>query len=225
MFLTLDQNILVKPSSFFFEDNQLHSKFPYLSEYQSLEILPLNKAIVIKVCEIIDAFHKLNFKNAPIKKFDYLQMLEVFEKNISKPLFDYQQQLTKIKALISQFTNLDQVISHNDLVPGNILLDKNDNLKLIDYDYICLNNKFFDLASFITETCNDNLEMSHFFVKACLDLNIIHESELNLLNDCIAYQDILWTLWANYMYEVTKEQLYLEIAQDKFTRCHKREKF
>ena len=44
----------------------------------------------------------------------------------------------------------DFVLTHHDLNPKNIIFNKN-NIKIIDWEYSGVNNKFFDLASICVE--------------------------------------------------------------------------
>lgn len=224
-FMKTNQNIIIKPKSFYFSENRLYSTFKYLKKFKSLEEIKLSKKICTKVCLLIKDFHDININLEQIKEFDYKFMLNFFDKNIQKHIFDLKLEVINILKEITIFKKLKQFISHNDLVPGNILLNRlSKKIILIDYDYVMKNNKFFDIASFITETCNENEKFIFFFVTECLNHKIINESELKILDICIAYQDILWTLWANYMFERTNNNLYLNIAHDKYNRVINRKK-
>lgn len=224
-FMKTNQNIIIKPKSYYFSENRLYSTFKYLKKFKSLEEIKLSKKICTKVCLLIKDFHDININLEQIKEFDYKFMLNFFDKNIQKHIFDLKLEVINILKEITIFKKLKQFISHNDLVPGNILLNRlSKKIILIDYDYVMKNNKFFDIASFITETCNENEKFIFFFVTECLNHKIINESELKILDTCIAYQDILWTLWANYMFERTNNNLYLNIAHDKYNRVINRKK-
>gem|GEM_PF-4909855 len=191
-FIKTNQNIIVKPKSYYFSENRLYSTFKYLKKFKSLEEIKLSKKICTKICLLIKDFHNIKINLKQIKEFDYKFMLNFFDKNIQKHIFNLKLEVTNILKEITIFKKLKQFISHNDLVPGNILLNRlTKKIILIDYDYVMKNNKFFDIASFITETCNENKKFILFFVTECLNHKIINESELKILDICIAYQDIL----------------------------------
>lgn len=225
-FMHSDQDLMIKPKSFYFENEQLHSKFEFLPNFKSIAEQTLTSEIVCAVAQAIKTFHNLPVQTVAIKIFNYQQMIETFVREIKTPLFDLTNAIKKISLYYKLWKTLPQVLSHNDLVPGNILINElTGKLVLIDYDYIMMNNHFFDIASFITETCNDNDKLIEVFLAECLKIGLLVESDLPILNACIAYQDVLWTLWANYMYEVTNRSLFLEIAIDKYNRIQQRKKF
>ncbi|QEH61741.1 putative choline kinase [Spiroplasma chinense] len=220
-FLFLDQDVMVKPREFKFEDQRLVSSFKVLLGYESLEQNKLEKKHLPIIADGIKKFHSLTVSTVTIKSFDYLAFLEFFENNINKLIYELSFEIKEIKEEIKLLKNLEKVISHNDLVPGNILF-KGDELKFIDYDYVKFNDKFFDYASFITETCNDNQEFIDEFIEILKEKEMLKEDELKYLNISIKYQDIVWTLWANYMFENTGEQIYKDICDEKYLRIKNR---
>ncbi|QGS51862.1 phosphotransferase family protein [Spiroplasma tabanidicola] len=221
-FMSAKQEIMIKPRTIDFENNHLVSSFKILINYKSLEEIEINHQIIDLVVNGINQFHDIKFDFSFIKRFNYADFLKFFKENIKKPLYDLSQNINKVLEYANDLQQLPAIISHNDLVPGNILIHKNNDLKFIDYDYVQLNDKFFDLASFITETLNDKKDLIDYFVKKAIKNNLIEKNELHILNKCIAYQDVLWTLWANYMYENTNEYIYLQIAQEKYQRSNDR---
>ena len=112
-------------------------------------------------------------------------------------------QITKNKPL---------VMSHNDLVKGNILFSKNKTY-FIDREYGSLNYEYFDLASFISENNLNNNEIDIFlneYYKAKLN-----ETIKNRISIFIKALDILFYYWACYYYFLRKDSIYKEIANEK----------
>ncbi|WP_339025428.1 phosphotransferase [Spiroplasma endosymbiont of Agriotes lineatus] len=90
----------------------------------------------------------------------------------------HQQNLTSDEQkIINFFTNYEPrelKLCHNDLVPGNILVTKQQ-IYIIDYEYAMKNDPLSDIASFISETIyrNNNL-INHF----------LHEFSLTITDWC-----------------------------------------
>lgn len=206
----VDTNLLVKPIDVTLIDDILISSFPFISTHKNLNNTKLNSSIVEFVADGIVEMRKIKIDG--LKKFNHIDYIQWFIKNIKNPIH-------KNNIDINSFDILDEqefVLSHNDLVPGNILFDGLNSIKLIDYDFTSNNNPYFDVASFITETLNENNVLIHHFIKICKDKNIF--DSLDILNLEIKYQDILWSLWANYMFEVTGEQVFKDICDEKNKR-------
>lgn len=92
------------------------------------------------------------FHNFKIKEKDY---------DLKKDLINYSQKLTsqKSKKLINKcFKSIkilekykyEPVLTHHDLNPKNIIFDKN-SIKIIDWEYVGVNDRFFDLACVCVE--------------------------------------------------------------------------
>ena len=101
---------------------------------------------------------------------------------------------TKLNALIkiSKTNNQQNVFSHNDLNPTNILFNKN--ICFIDYEYASLNNKFFDISkimlSFDMKPNEQNIFLESYGIKNHIDVRekILLWKQINL------YIDYMWSL-------------------------------
>ena len=101
---------------------------------------------------------------------------------------------TKLNALIkiSKTNNQQNVFSHNDLNPTNILFNKN--ICFIDYEYASLNNKFFDISkimlSFDMKPNEQNIFLESYGIKNHIDIKekILLWKQINL------YIDYIWSL-------------------------------
>lgn len=220
----LNQDCLLKPLEFEFNNGVLKSKYTFLKDFKNLNELTINEKVVDSVIENIKKLHNLKIDKSNLKNFEYINFLNIFQKNTKNKLEVYDEYIKLLKNYELTFNSLEQVLSHNDLVPGNILLNAK-KVVFIDYDFVSLNNKFFDLASFITETLNENESLIKYFINKCIDEKIISVQEMPILNKVIKYQDVLWTLWANFMYEKRKEKIFLKIYQDKLDRLKNRKTY
>ena len=101
---------------------------------------------------------------------------------------------TKLNALIkmSKTNNQQNVFSHNDLNPTNILFNKN--ICFIDYEYASLNNKFFDISkimlSYDMKPNEQNVFLESYGIKNHIDIKekILLWKQINL------YIDYIWSL-------------------------------
>ncbi|QHX35883.1 choline kinase [Spiroplasma sp. TIUS-1] len=206
----INTDILVKPINVIFDGNTLISTFPFIKSHIDLTDTKINKLIVELVAEGIVELRKIKIEG--LKKFSHINYLEWFLKNIKNPIHKINMDITSFSILDKQ----DYVLSHNDLVPGNILFNGVNDVKLIDYDFTKYNNRYFDIASFITETLNDDSTLVNYFIKVCKEKKLFDNFEI--LNLEIKYQDILWSLWANYMFDITGTTLFKDICIDKYNR-------
>ncbi|UWD34415.1 phosphotransferase [Mesomycoplasma molare] len=89
----------------------------------------LTKKIKLSILKKLNEFSKLNSKN--IETFNWNQ-LEIKDKKFNKIIYKYK--------------NMPLVLSHGDLRPKNVLLSKNKEIKLIDFEWVRKNYLLFDLA-------------------------------------------------------------------------------
>jgi len=141
--------------------------------------------------------------------FDLDKHYHNYLEQLKKPLFKYEA----YEDIIVEFQKIEQdTPSHNDLVSGNILLGQKD--YLIDYEYAANNTKYFDLMSFLSENqiYDPDLRSEIYFnyFETIPNERILNELKLTELA-----QDLLWSVWANLLYEKKKDLRYLVIASDK----------
>ncbi|WP_339022394.1 hypothetical protein [Spiroplasma endosymbiont of Crioceris asparagi] len=212
--LNCDENIILKPIYFKIENEKLFSHFNYLKTWNTIDIKNLNKEKLLLISEAIVKFHNLKINKNNIKTFNHEHFLNLFLKNVhdNELIFDKEKLNVVIKKLDSLNAN-NLVVSHNDLIKDNFLIKENE-IKIIDYDFVMLNNKYFDLASFISESLVNDKDIM-VFVNVLLDINYINKQELIYVKEEIYYQDILWYYWANYMWEITSNSNYKEIMEIK----------
>lgn len=119
------------------------------------------------IYEYIRGIHKTKLTNKDIKnlitKVKKYHKFKVKEKiyDFKNDFHDYSKILkdNKSKIIIKKSLEIlkkikknkkDFVLTHHDLNPKNIIFNKN-NIKIIDWEYSGVNNKFFDLASICVE--------------------------------------------------------------------------
>lgn len=114
--------------------------------------------------------------------------------------------------------NQHQVLCHNDLVSGNLLFSK-ERLYLIDYEYAAMNDPLFDVISFLSENQIFDKELRQRFYLAYFNTQP-DGLLLNQLKEWEIFEDVLWCTWAMMMAESRHEQVYLDIAEDKYQALH-----
>ncbi len=108
-----------------------------------------------------------------------------------------------------------QVLLHNDVVEGNLLIVQN-RIELIDFEYSGIGNKIFDIASFTTERELTN-EQRNYFVDQFDDVN---KDDLEVVEK---FLQLFWSKWAIKQYELTGKEIYKEIYDWKIKRCKEKE--
>lgn len=153
----------------------------------------LTKENLELIAKELKRFHNLinnwqNFKIAP-----FLQTYqELFQ---SLPSWEREQEV--IAEAEKLFTKQPQVLLHNDLIDGNILIN-GEIVKLIDFEYSGVGYYGFDIAAFLTER-EINLNQTIIFLK---QFPIIEEKELMILK---LFMICFWGKWALNSWLTTKE--------------------
>ncbi|WP_257986827.1 phosphotransferase [Spiroplasma melliferum] len=187
---------------------------PYYPTLQSLSMVKLTNQVLTQVATIIKQLWetKINTNNQ-IKTFNPKQFLITLKSAICKQLVNlttYEKNLD-----YSKLQPTELVLCHNDLNSGNLVF-LNQKLYLIDFEYAMLNDKFFDIASFASETLTTKAEQTYWF-----NLFNLTPQQQEKVAAWMYYQNILWIYWANYMYEQTKEKIFLTIIDLKLTNLQK----
>jgi hypothetical protein len=113
----------------------------------------INKSYM--VAEFVVGVHKHKLKRVEIKELSrvikHLHSINCLKKKSTLPI--------NVKHLIRGFKN-ELVLSHNDLNIKNIIFGKS--VKLIDWEYTGVNDRYFDLASVILEFSFSKLDEEYF---------------------------------------------------------------
>lgn len=164
-----------------------------------LEAITSNRIRMNVGCSLLKKLHKsgLEFENT----FNVLERIGYYESIMIEnriPFFDgYAQTRKKAEVLYNYLHSISDgrlLPCHNDLVPENMLLDKEGNHYLIDWEYGGMNDYLWDLASFSLEHNFDTGSESRFlliYFGEAADLITVRK-----LNIYKILQDLLWSLWS-----------------------------
>ncbi len=158
------------------------------------------------VWDLVSLLHQLPTEN--VQKWQYQKLYNFFKTNIKTKIFD----LEKYEKYVYQLAAPKKwVLSHNDLIKDNILIDQDNKYYLIDYDFATLNDPLFDVASFISESNLNAEQIKHLIRYAKLSPN-----DYQRVTELINYQNLLWCVWAIFMWENTNNEIFQEIANAKY---------
>lgn len=165
---------------------------------------------LIQIGRFIKRFHSLNKDD--ISPFDAKKHFDFYKDKaeVNSPLHSKENEIRSLVEREAKEGN--QVISHNDIVHGN-LLKKGSSLCLIDFEYAGTNSPYFDLASLLSE---NNIEGIH--QKKALLKGYFGEVTEICLQKCdlfIAYEDLLWAYWALARFNATKSEVFLSVYKEK----------
>lgn len=185
---------------------------PYLKNIKHLDELDLVKALpqIAKKIRQLHQYPKTNVDFNTKQKY-----LTFKEKTIHQlfPLEDYEFVLEEL----DKFS--ERVLCHNDLVNGNVI-EYNDEIYLIDYEYACDNHPYFDLLSLLTENSIYNKHIRKLFFEAYFQCSITQQLQHDL-DVFESVHDLLWCQWAQMQYSILREPIYKEIAETKYDQLKK----
>ena len=93
---------------------------------------------------------------------------------------------------MSKTNHQENVFSHNDLNPENILFNKN--ICFIDYEYASLNNKFFDISKIMLSFDMNPNEQYVFLESYGIKNHINIREKILLWKQINLYIDYIWSL-------------------------------
>ena len=104
----------------------------------------------------------------------------------SKVKIEYDKK--RIKALEEVWETRPKTLCHNDLLLGNIGYS-NGKFLLYDFEFTGMNDRYFDIASFVTEN-----NLFHLEETLC---QLFGVEDLELLKEYYYLNDVLWTMWGH----------------------------
>lgn len=162
-----------------------------------------------RVARLMKKFHQLH--RVVDEDFDPVQRLYSYKAKVTESLFDldaYDDIIHAVEELI-----YEKILCHNDWVDGNILFTA-DQTYLIDYEYAANNDPLFDVMSFLSENqITDPTLRQRFYAVYFDDFTEEISQRLQLWE---AFHNLLWCNWAMMMWESRGQQVYRDIAQDKY---------
>lgn len=122
-----------------------------------------------------------------------------------------------LKTAVSSLRNSRQVISHNDLHEGNIILTESCRraVYFCDFEFAALNGELFDLASLIEENNLDDI--TELLLTRYLGMNYTPNA-LYQMKILITALDGLWYYWALGRLQDTADPVFADIAKEKKER-------
>ncbi len=122
---------------------------------------------IIKNLDLINQeiikFHKLNIDKKNVFKINFLEVID--------NKFKYDDLYKKIN---NYFLNDELVISHNDVNNKNIIIDTNNNIHLIDFEWVSLNYYWFDFVYLLVHSKIRNSKLLTIANKYYKNININH---------------------------------------------------
>jgi thiamine kinase-like enzyme len=188
----------------------------YIPNLNSYKESLISKQTKLKlVAEGIAQIHKLKTKSSI--KFNPFERLAKYKKISNKKLFSDEQEV--IDSCYNDYLSTKHVLSHNDLVDGNLLFN-NQRIYIIDYEYAGYNHPLFDAASFLSENNIESKKDIVSFLKAYLKSEYSSQKYDQLMR-WYRFNDLLWSYWAFMMYNQHKKAIYKSIYNLKSKRYKK----
>ena len=127
-------------------------------------ILDIENSVMI--CEFIDGVHKKRLDKKSIRKLSLLirklHKIKIGQKSVSlKKSFSFRDKKVPSAFREIQRYKRELVLCHNDLHPKNIIFSNS--IKLIDWEYAGINDRYFDLASILIEFNLSRVDEKLFF--------------------------------------------------------------
>ncbi len=191
-----------------------YSLSKYLSNYKMIDTSSINYYQIIKLIDTMKKYKSIKDHN--LETFNYNQVLNKYRLMILPKDRLYFKEIEESKLLKSELE-----ISHLDLVDNNILFDKENHIKIIDFEMVCLSFKNFDLVSLLSENNFDeniNQAIIHLYFEN--DINKENEFLSNYSTYC-SILDLLWYTWAkarSINCPICKKEIYNKIAETKKER-------
>ena len=110
--------------------------------------IDIGKSLRLKIANRILEISNMNFKVELKDEYNAKKKIDKYLKNISKYLCKKDIQQIKNNYDIITNKNIEKTVAHGDLITTNIMLD-NDNVYFIDWEFISLKPKYYDLAYFL----------------------------------------------------------------------------
>lgn len=180
----------------------------FIDKTSRLSLKPSKNELSL-VHDVIETLH--SSKKLANNNFDPFERIEFYKQNVTSEINDkFEKEI--IKAAKHLYEKYPLVLSHNDLVKGNMLF-KEDKLYLLDFEYAGNNIALFDICSFVSENEIDN-DAKEYFLSLFQNIN---KKDVELM---ISLENILWYYWAKYLYKETNRQIFLTIAEDKLAKIN-----
>lgn len=141
----------------------------------------------------------LDFKNRINQKVYKSQVDEIYLSAIDAELYRGKRAIEDLKS--EKYMNImeKQVMKrgfcHHDFAHHNILIDTNEEINIIDFDYCILDSNLHDLSSLMIRTMkggNWNSDTANLILNNYSKSNNIYDEELNLMKSFIRFPQEFW---------------------------------
>lgn len=176
--------IQITPQSQFFEGGI--KLMPYLKDHV---VLPKNEvsSYLPQLCTVLRKLHALKIpEQSGITQFSVVNEIYKYEV-IAKMSILTQEEKETVFRFADSLDKDPKVLCHRDLLLENILVHQKD-LQLIDFEYANYTSKYWDIASFITESRME-LEDQKTFAEVYGDLDFQRVMQATIVVEYI------WSLW------------------------------
>lgn len=194
-------------------DDKLWILMPYYQNLSALAKQTINQETLKILAKLVQQLHQIKIKNN-IKQWDAIKQLNLYC-NLIKSKDNFQTIKNELIQWLKTYQPQQIVLAHNDLIIDNFVY-QDKKWYLIDWDFATLNDRLFDIASFVSETLTKSEDINYWY-----QLFKISESELEIINNWIKYQNLIWYHWAEYLYQKTNNKTYQTIAKIKLANLNK----
>lgn len=174
----------------------------------------------------MDKMKEMGRKKGRYTEFDlsYVKNLE-FYKNLSKRAMSIIENSNYIK--LCQTADNDKSFCHHDYTYHNIIIDKEHNFNVIDFDYSKREIRAYDISSFMTKVLKRNdwkIEFAKLIINSYNQISEISRDEIRVIYSFLIFPQRFWRLANRYYYnevnwsQATFEKKLQELnsEQDKF---------
>ena len=152
--------------------------------------------------EILDFKNRINQK-AYKSKFDYIYLSNIeAELERGKESIENLKRHKYIEIMDKEVMKMG--FCHHDYAHHNILVDDNDELNIIDFDYCILDSHLHDLSSLLIRAMKGakwGKEKADLIIKNYCKSNGLYEDEFKLIGDFIRFRRRFWQIGIQYYWE------------------------
>ncbi|MEG2867667.1 MAG: CotS family spore coat protein [Terrisporobacter sp.] len=159
-------------------------------------------SLMAKRIKSLDKMRDMVRKRNNKSNFDlvYLKSME-FYKEIGKKALNTLEESNYIE--LCQIAEIDKNFCHHDYTYHNIVIDKQENVNIIDFDYCKREIRTFDISNFMTKVLkrvNWNMEFAKAIIDSYNEVSPLREDEYNVLLAYLQFPQRYWRLANRYYY-------------------------
>ena len=155
-----------------------------------------------RCCEILDFRNRIHQK-AYKSEFD-----EIYLENIDEEIDSGKRAIDEIKnSKYFELMNkevLKRGFCHHDYAHHNVLINKNREINIIDFDYCILDTHIHDLASLLIRVMKEygwSNDMANFILNSYSNTHSLYDDEIKLIKGFIRFPQSFWQIGLQYYWE------------------------